>query len=361
MDDGGPRDMGKDNDNSNGDDNDGKKNGKPALNPLEDFLRRHFPNNSDPARPPAPKIPLDASTIPTSAEAVLTAARLELAAYFNYVADPNNPGIQTLKKDPRYKILDAVWRDDLGDVMATMAIDNVKDFRKRWYWHFPGYMKDVSFLTPAHLVRSHVMAVMVTRHGGDFKAKDSEGCTPLYYLSKHVKDPWVILYMVKSQNVDPYDSGRCTNDYNLDTAKGTKYEEPFCRAIRFGNVDAVNGFLMLADSQDFDPNRTNGHWLQTPLMLAVQEANDCAMTAQVGDVAAQNRLARYQWIIREMAGEPVVNIAAKDIAGNEAADYALHPDVRKAYDEGILARRNATGQPRVTRDPKGPNLGPKAP
>jgi hypothetical protein len=350
------------------DDNDknkdnGDENGR--IKSLEDFLRRHFPSHNEPANnnspppatPPAPapqKPPkIEPHNVPTSPEAVLAAARMELAAYFNYVADPNNPGIKILKNDPHYKILDAVWNDDLGKVMSTMALHKLPDLTRRWYWHFPGKMQDVSFLTPAHLVRSHVMAVMVNKHAGDFKARDSEGRTPLFYIARHVNDPWVILYMVKTLGVDPYDSGRCSNDYNLQTNKGEKYEDPFRRAIRHANGHAVNGFLMLAPG-DYDPNRTEGKWLQTPLMLAVQESNEAAMTAAPHGPERQELLRRL-WILREMVSEPCVNIDAKDIAGNRAVDYALQPAVRGAYDRGLIERRrNDKGQPRIIRDPQAP-------
>lgn len=343
--------MNHDNDNNrdnNKKDEDGKK-----VTPFEEFLRRRFPEkkaDADPHTPPPPGIP--AHDVPTSPQAVMAAARMELAAYFNFVADPNNRGLKILRNNPHHQVLQAVYNNDLGKLFSTMALAHMKSLTRRWYWHFPQDFKDVSFVTPAHLVRTHLLAVAVARHNSDFKAQDSEGRTPLYYVSRHGRDPWLIPFMVSTHNVNPYDSGRCTNDYNLQTAQGEPYAEPLLRTIRYVNAPMLKGFMMIAPHQ-FDLSKPRDNWGQTPLMLAVQEAHDAVMRRNP-DEAAQR--ARRLWIVRELAGEPSVDIGLKDIAGNTARDYALHPDVRAAFDAGVARRAYNAATPRISRQPKPPGL-----
>lgn len=358
------------------DDNNGNKSRKNNRNnsndarivPFEDFLRRRFPAAADgnmPVAQPHQNTPSDMlsntrlhtlrpvieADIPTSPRAVMAAARMEMAAYFNYIADPHNAGLRILKGNPHYKILDAVWRDDIGSIFANMALAGVPDLTRRWYWHFPGAMKDVSFLSPAHLARSMTMAVMIRKHGGDFSAPDSEGRTPLYYIARYGRDPWLVPYLAQEARVDLRNSGRATCDYNLDQPRGTRYEEPFLRAIRYANPAMVRGFTACA-AKGLDLSGARDNWGQTPLMLAVQEANG----ALTGSHAGKAEQARRLWIVRALAATTEIEYTVKDLAGNCAREYALHPAVEKAFDEGVAARGQMPVAQTMTlrRYPRGP-------
>ncbi|MBU0800719.1 MAG: hypothetical protein KKA05_06910 [Alphaproteobacteria bacterium] len=331
-------------------DNNKEEEDRKRVTSFEEFLRRRFPTlwGTGQPLPPTPIPPsIDPQDIPTSPQAVLAAARLEMSAYFNFIADPNNTGLKILRANPLYQVLDAVWNDDLGKFFSTMALAQLKQLNRRWYWHFPNDMKDVSFVTPAHLVRTHLLAVAVAKHGGDFSAPDSEGRTPLYYIARHGRDSWLVPLLVSRHNVDPYDSGRCSHDHSLEDAKGEKYEEPLLRAIRYANMHIIDGFLNLAP-QSVDMSRPRGTWLQTPLMLAVQEAHDAAMKYP-GHGPGRAELQRRLWIVRELAAEPHIDVTLKDIAGNTARDYALLPAVANAYDAGLAERKKNGHLPRILR------------
>jgi hypothetical protein len=287
-----------------------------------------------------------------SEAAVRAAAERELSAYFNGIVDPANPGLQKLRDDPRWKLLDAVFRDDLGKYMAEMAMQNFPPLNRRWYWHFPNEPKDVSFLTPAHAVRTHLMAVAISRHKADFKAPDSEGRLPLYYIARYCTDPWIIPFLASAQKVDLRDSGRASNDFNMQTRTGQRYEEPVLRAIRYANAAAVEGFIR-AVPYGLDLNASRAPLGQTPLMLAVQMADDAAFAFGGhgrGRLDLQNRLN----IIRELVGETSVNLDIKDAAGNTARDYISEPAVLGAWDAGLIERGKNERRPRPWNDGPAP-------
>ena len=336
-----------DNDNNNGSGN-GKPRGMDLLNAL--VKRGPAPDPSDLPKPrPAPPT---AEEIPMSEAAVRAAAERELSAYFNGIVDPANPGLQKLRDDPRWKLLDAVYRDDLGKYMAEMALNNFPALNRRWYWHFPNEPKDVSFLTPAHTVRTHLMAVAIARHKADFNAPDSEGRLPLYYIARHCVDPWIIPFLASAQKVDLRDSGRASNDFNMQTRKGERYEEPVLRAIRHANPWAVEGFIR-AVPYGLDLNLSRAPLGQTPLMLAVQMANEAASDFGGhgrGRLELQHRLT----IVRELVGETTVNLDIRDPAGNTARDYALEPAVLGAWDAGLIERGKNERRPRPWNDGPAP-------
>lgn len=342
-----------DNDNNQGDGNDGGDNGKKprGMDLLNNLVTRGpAPDPSD--LPPPRKIPPTAEEIPLSEAAARAAAERELSAYFNGIVDPANPGLQKLRDDPRWKLLDAVYRDDLGKYMAEMAMNNFPALNRRWYWHFPNQPKDVSFLTPAHVVRTHLMAVAIARHNANYNAPDSEGRLPLYYIARHCTDPWVIPFLASAHKVDLRESGRASNDFSLQTRKGERYEEPLLRAIRYGNVAAVEGFIRCVP-YGLDLNASRLPLGQTPLMLAVQLANEAAFNyggRGTGRMDLQNRLT----ILKALVSETSVNLDTRDAAGNCAHDYADENAVLGAWEAGTLERMKNERRPRPWDDGPAP-------
>lgn len=319
-----------------------------------EFLRRRFPGaNKDDAPKDAPPAPLPGLTpdltgefqnlvLPTSPHAVMAAARLELTPYFELIHDEDNPGLKILRQHPRHKILNAVWENNLGDFMVERELAKITDLRPRWYWHFPEKMQEPRFVTPAHLVRDFTMAVVVGRHQGDYNAPDSDGRKPLHYIAAYGKDAWLIPYLVSHHHVDPCDSGRVENDHDPRNSKGDRYEEPVMRAIDHGNAEMVRGFLMLLDHRALDLDRARNNWGHTPLILAVQAANEAAQRNA-------DNLPDYITIVRDIASEPLVDVRAKDKAGNSAEDYALDKDVRQGLLDGMKQRDKNRVMPRPRR------------
>jgi hypothetical protein len=338
---------------NNGDNNNGKddKDGD-GMDMLNRFLKRGTVPDS-PDHPPVPRrIPPTAAELPMSEEAARTAATRELSAYFNAIAHPDNPGLKKLREDPRHILLEAVWKDDLGKYMAQMAMDNFPALNRRWFWQFPGEPKDTSFLTPAHVVRTHLMCVAISRHKADFRAPDSEGRLPLYYIARYCNDAWMIPYLVSAHKVDLRDSGRASNDNNAQTTRGHRYEEPLLRAIRHGNPRAVEGFIRCVP-YGFDLNQSRLPLGQTPLMLAVQLAEECAAHYSghgQGRLELLNRLT----IVRELVGEPSVDLNIRDAAGNRAIDYATERAVLGSWDAGTDDRIKNQNRPRPWRDGPAP-------
>jgi len=338
--------------NGDNDNNDNNNNGKPrGMDKLNALVGRG--PAPDPADVPKAKpAPPTAAEIPMSEAAVRAAAERELSAYFNGIVNPANPGLQKLRDDPRYRITDAVFRDDLGKYMAEMAMQNFPSLNQRWYWHFPNEPKDVSFLTPAHAVRTHLMAVAIARHKADFNAPDSEGRLPLYYIARHCVDPWIIPFLVSAHKVDLRDSGRASNDFNMQTRKGERYEEPVLRAIRYANPAAIEGFIR-AVPYGLDLNASRAPLGQTPLMLAVQMADEAAFSFSGhgrGRMELQHRLN----IVRELVSETSVNLDTKDAAGNTAFDYAHETAVLGAWDAGLIDRGKNERRPRPWNDGPAP-------
>lgn len=331
---------GNNDDNNNGkDDEEGD-----GMDMLDRLLKRGTVPDS-PEQPPVPRrIPPTAAELPMSEEAARIAAARELSAYFNSIAHPDNPGVKKLRDDPRYKIANAVWNDDLGKYMAEMAMNNNPPLNRRWYWHFPQQPKNVAFLTPAHVVRTHLMAVAITRHRADFRAPDSEGCLPIYYIARYCTDPWLIPYLASAQKVDLRDSGRASNENNAHTGRGERYEEPILRAIRYANVYAVEGFIRSVH-YGLDLNQSRLPHGQTPLMIAVQMANECAENYSGHGQGRQELLNRLN-IVRDLVGETSVNLEIRDAAGNRAIDYATEKAVLGSWEAGLDDRTRNSHRPR---------------
>lgn len=334
------------NDNNGKGNNNGKK--PPSGQEIFDALMKRGVDN-DPARNPASptkpqRPPPSAADLPMSEEAARNAAARELSDYFNSIANPQNPGLAKLRNDPRYKILDAVWRDDLGDYMTEIVYNRYSSVNTRWLWEFPDEPKDASFLTPAHVVHTHLMAVAMARHKADFNAPDSEGRLPLYYISRYCTDTWLIPYLASQHKVNLSNSGRSARQMNAQISPGQHYEEPILRAIRYGNVYAVEGLIQSVHF-GLDLNLCQAGLGQTPLMLAVQAADEAARTG-----APAKELSHRLVIVRELVGETSVRLDLKDIGGNIALDYALTDAVRQAWKDGLAVRSQNERRPRPRGD-----------
>jgi hypothetical protein len=260
---------------------------------------------------------------------VLAAAKQEDARFLSGV-DAQNTGIKILRGNPRFQFLQAVFDEKLDRFFVTKIQNHLQDnLNDRWYWTFPDRPGRAYFVSPAHVCRTHLMAVALWKNNGvDFKRPDSEGHLPLYFLARYAKDKYVIPALTAHFNLNANDSGR-----NILTRE--KFEAPLIRAIKYANTYAVHSLEQLSP-HNADLNRRADLGL-TPLMLAVLYAEEALNTYARGETPGHDVKKRL-WIVRFLAASLSTDHDLTDPTGFKAADYAVSPRTQAALAAGIAKK-----------------------
>jgi hypothetical protein len=262
-----------------------------------------------------------------SGAVALEAAKREDALFLSSV-DPGNPGIKILRGSPRFQFLQAVFDEKLDKYFTTKIQNHMQhSLNERSYWIFPDRPQRAYFVSPAHVCRTHLMAVALAKHV-DFRQPDAEGHLPLYFLARYAKDRLVIPSLAAQFNMNANDSGRNPHTHQA-------YDAPLIRAIKYGNAYAVHGLEHLSPKR-IDLNRRGALGL-TPLMAAVLHAEDATTRQQAGKASAME-VAKRLWIVRFLAAAMHTDPSLTDPTGSKAADYAMSPRTREALKAGIAKK-----------------------
>lgn len=297
-------------------------------------------------------------------------------------------GIIRLRETPTYQLLKDIEKDDLEGLPEKLKNVSKTFMTDLSFFKFNDRRNRVYFITPAHIASNLQTIMALAALKADFKAPDSEGRLPIFFISRHARNRWVIPALCQTFNVNANDSGNLPKDRDIpeypndgdlpdmaemateekrqrarimeralkeeiDQPPPPIWDPPIIRAIKYRNLHTLRGLAMLpAGKVDWNIRFQWNH--MTPLIYAIMKADEAVHSYNDWKEAVRNKLDDNQiipleiraweasksvWAVRFLAAQCGADPALKDSTGMDAEGYAHTDPVRAALKEGLKARK----------------------